>query len=54
MQGAKVYNPATGVFRKITETGFFNSENAYAWSMAEINGRMFVGTLVLTSSLTPL
>jgi hypothetical protein len=38
------YNPANGQFTKITDTGFFNSNNAYAWSMAEINGRLFVGT----------
>ena len=40
----QVYNPATKVFTKITDNGFFNGNNAYAWSMAEINGRMFVGT----------
>jgi hypothetical protein len=40
----QVYNPADGEFREITDNGFFNTENAYAWSMAEINGRMFVGT----------
>jgi len=31
-------------FTTITSNGFFNSLNAYAWSMAEINGRLFVGT----------
>jgi hypothetical protein len=40
----QVYNPATQSFTKITDNGFFNGNNAYAWSMAEINGRMFVGT----------
>jgi hypothetical protein len=40
----QVYDPATGVFREITDNGFFNIYNAYAWSMAEINGRVFVGT----------
>jgi hypothetical protein len=40
----QVYDPGTGLFRKITDNGFFNENNAYAWSMAEINGRMFVGT----------
>jgi hypothetical protein len=40
----QVYNPEDGQFREISDNGFFNSRNAYAWSMAEINGRMFVGT----------
>ena len=31
-------------FNTITSNGFDNSNNAYAWSMAEINGRIFVGT----------
>lgn len=31
-------------FNMITDNGFFNRDNAYAWSMAEINGRVFVGT----------
>ena len=40
----QVYNPANRQFREISDNGFFNPNNAYAWSMAEINGRMFVGT----------
>jgi len=40
----QVYDPTTGLFREISDNGFFNPNNAYAWSMAEINGRMFVGT----------
>jgi len=40
----QVYNPANGEFRPVSDNGFFNPNNAYAWSMAEINGRMFVGT----------
>lgn len=40
----QVYNPANSQFREISDNGFFNENNAYAWSMAEINGRMFVGT----------
>ena len=40
----QVYDPETGEFREITDNGFFNGFNAYAWSMAEINGRVFVGT----------
>ena len=31
-------------FNTITDNGFFNSSNAYDWSMAEINGRIFLGT----------
>ena len=31
-------------FRTITANGFYNPNNAYAWSMAEVNGRVFVGT----------
>jgi hypothetical protein len=31
-------------WRTITETGFSNSSNVYAWSMAELNGRIFLGT----------
>lgn len=34
----------SGVFSTVTATGFANSSNAYAWSMAELNGRTFVGT----------
>lgn len=40
----QVYDPEDGSFREITDNGFFNEYNAYAWSMAEINGRVFVGT----------
>jgi len=40
----QVYDPEEGTFREISDNGFFNHYNAYAWSMAEINGRMFVGT----------
>jgi hypothetical protein len=40
----QVYDPTTGLFREITDNGFFNPYNACAWSMAEINGRVFVGT----------
>ena len=28
----------------ITDNGFLNSDNAYAWSMAEVDGRIFLGT----------
>jgi hypothetical protein len=31
-------------FATITNDGFGNAGNAYAWSMAEVNGRVFVGT----------
>ena len=31
-------------FRTISDNGFFNTENAYAWSIEEVNGRVFVGT----------
>lgn len=31
-------------FREITNNGFFNTQNAYAWSMIEVNGRILVGT----------
>ena len=43
----QVYDPSetgAGAFREITNNGFFNELNAYAWSIAEINGRVFVGT----------
>jgi hypothetical protein len=44
----QVYDPAAANpaarFRTITSNGFFNAANAYAWSMAEVNGRVFVGT----------
>jgi hypothetical protein len=40
----QVYDPEEGTFREISDNGFFNPYNAYAWSMAEINGRVFVGT----------
>jgi len=36
------YNGTT--FEIVSSNGFFNDQNAYAWSMAEINGRVFVGT----------
>jgi hypothetical protein len=38
------YNATTGVFTTVTDNGFFNSNNAYAWSMNEINGRVFLGS----------
>jgi hypothetical protein len=38
------YNASTGNFTTVTDNGFFNSNNAYAWSMNEINGRVFLGT----------
>jgi hypothetical protein len=28
----------------VSNNGFFNASNAYVWSMAEINGRTFIGT----------
>jgi hypothetical protein len=31
-------------FKIITDDGFGNPNNAYAWSMKEVNGRIFVGT----------
>jgi hypothetical protein len=39
-------------FKTIAHDGFGNSQNAYAWSMAEINGRVFVGTFNQDMSFT--
>jgi hypothetical protein len=34
----------SGTFATVTSDGFANSSNAYAWSMAEYDGRTYVGT----------
>jgi len=34
----------SGTFATVTTDGFANSSNAYAWSMAEYDGRTYVGT----------
>lgn len=44
--GFKLYSWSGGSapFTTVTTSGFGNPENAYAWSMNEINGRVFIGT----------
>ncbi|MEN9728348.1 MAG: hypothetical protein RL434_2714, partial [Pseudomonadota bacterium] len=37
-------DPVNGWQPPITNDGFGNANNAYAWSMAEVNGRTFLGT----------
>ena len=34
----------SGSWNTVTSNGFGNVDNAYAWSMAQVNGRTFVGT----------
>jgi len=37
-------NSLPGSWEVVSNNGFFNPNNAYVWSMAEMNGRTFIGT----------
>lgn len=43
--GFRLYTyDGSSTFTTMTDNGFFNPNNAYAWSINELNGRVFVGT----------
>ncbi len=42
--GFSLYSYDGSTFTNITESGLGDSDNAYDWSMAEANGRIFLGT----------
>ena len=48
MQGCEIWRASDGkTWEQVNQGGFGDPDNGYAWSIAEFNGRLFVGTINL-------